>query len=233
MKKSKFVFVILSVVYLLMGILYPFGVLDIGGNLLLALSTAALLISLGDICEKIHIYRIEANQYNAALDITIEYLDSKISSGQINNPIISVRNFKANLENLQKKNYKFCHPSDYISNKCNWFLRTLSFVLFIVGIASFIVIPFISENISNSAATSVITILAFAAMALSLFFDEIIIDKQHSLNNLMQDKHLVLQSAFSDFLNYFQIHMFYMNDLIANQSEDGGNGEHKPDTSSK
>ncbi len=43
MKKSKFVFVILATVYVLMALLYPFDVLKIGDNLLFALSVSALL----------------------------------------------------------------------------------------------------------------------------------------------------------------------------------------------
>lgn len=53
MKKSKFVFVILAAVYVLMALLYPFDVLKIGDNLLFALSVSALLISASDVINKV------------------------------------------------------------------------------------------------------------------------------------------------------------------------------------
>lgn len=53
MKKSKYVFIILALVYVAMAILYPFDVLNIGENLLFALSFSALLLSASDVISKI------------------------------------------------------------------------------------------------------------------------------------------------------------------------------------
>lgn len=217
MKKSKFIFIILFIIYLLIGILSPLDVLNISDNLLFALSSAALLVSASDVISKIRIYRNTSNTYYTALKITIDFLDNKIKCNQTSNFIMNVRNVKGNLEVLQKKNYQFCHPDDYIKKKSNTALNVISLLFFIVGIASFIFIPFIKKDVSNSAITSVITILAFAAMNLSLFLDEIIIEKQTDYNNLINEKHLVIQGVFWDFQNYFQTNMFYRNDLIAYQ----------------
>lgn len=217
MKKSKYIFIILFIIYLLIGILSPLDVLNIGDNLLFALSAAALFVSASDVISKVHIYRNTSNSYYAALKITIDFLDNKIKCNQTSNLVINVRNVKGNLEILQKKNYKFCHPDDYMKKKSNSALNTFSLLLFIAGISSFIFIPFIKKDISNSAITSVITILAFAAMSLSLFLDEIIIEKQTDYNNLINEKHLLIQGSFWDFQNYFQTNMFYRKDLIAFQ----------------
>ena len=83
MKKSKFVFVILATVYVLMALLYPFDVLKIGDNLLFALSVSALLISASDVINKIGTFLFTSNTYNAYLKITIDFLDQMIKGGYI------------------------------------------------------------------------------------------------------------------------------------------------------
>ena len=90
-------------------------------------------------------------------------------------------------------------------------------ILFIIGIASFIIVPFLNQNITNTKTTSLITILAFAAMSLSLFLDELIDEKQSDINNLLNDKHLAINAEYSDFRSYFESNMYYRNDLKANQ----------------
>lgn len=108
MKKSKFVFIILALVYVAMSILYPFDVLNIGENLLFALSVSALLISTSDVFNKIGMYLYTSNTYNADLKITIDFLDYMIKNGFTNTRNINVRNIKENYDELLKKNYTFC-----------------------------------------------------------------------------------------------------------------------------
>ena len=217
MKKSKFVFIILAVVYALMALLYPFDVLKIGENLLFALSVSALLISTSDIFNKVGMYLYTTNTYNADLKVTIDFLDYMIKNGFTNTRNMNVRNVKENYDELLKKNYTFCHPSDYAKKKILAIINVVTLILFILGITAFIIIPFIDAKITDSKMTSIITILAFSSMALGLFFDELIDEKQVEINALLSEKHLVINAEYPTFRNYFESNMYYRNDLKASQ----------------
>ena len=217
MKKSKYVFIILALVYVAMAILYPFDVLNIGENLLFALSFSALLLSASDVISKIAGYLCISNTYNADLKITIDFLESKIQCGFTQTRTINVRNVVGNCKELLKKNYKYCHPEDYAHKTIIKIQNVFSMILLIIGIASFIIIPFLNQNITNTKTTSIITILAFAAMSLSLFLDELIEEKQSDINILINDKHLAINAEYPDFRSFFESNMYYRNDLKANQ----------------
>lgn len=109
------------------------------------------------------------------------------------------------------------HPSDYAKKRILALINVLTLILFILGITAFIIIPFISANITGTKITSIITILAFASMALGLFFDELIDDKQAEINTLLSEKHLVINAEYPTFRNYFESNMYYRNDLKASQ----------------
>lgn len=217
MKKSKYIFIILAIVYAVMAFLYPFAILSIGDNLLFALSASALLISTSDVVSKIVSYLCIKNTYYANLKITIGFLESMIQGGFTNTRIINVRNVMENYNVLLKNNYKFCHPNDYAKKSSLKILNCISLLLFIFGITAFIIIPFFGFNMSDTKSTSIITILAFATMALSLFFDELIDEKQADIKILINEKHLLIQAEYPTFKSYFDSHMYYQNDLIANQ----------------
>lgn len=217
MKKSKFIFIILAVVYALMAFLYPFNVLKVGENLLFALSVSALLISSSDVLNKAGMYLFISNTYNADLKITIDFLDYMIQNGFTNTRNINVRNIRENYNELLKKNYTFCHPSDYAKKRKLVIINVVSMILFILGITAFIIIPFIATSITGTKITSIITILAFASMALGLFFDELIDEKQAEINAVLFEKHLVINAEYPNFRNYFESNMYYRNDLKASQ----------------
>lgn len=221
MRKSKFIFLILCVTYVLVGIGSMFNLLDIGNNVLLGLSVAALLISVGDVFDKIAIYRIVSNFYYMSLNLTINFLNSKIQTRLTSHPIINIRNVTEGLVQMQKKNYTPCHPADYKENKLNNALKIVSFFFFVFGIASFIILPFINVDLLNTNVTTPITIFAFSAMSLSLFLDELIQNMQDSQNDLVNDKHLIIQSVYSDFQQYYSMQMYYRNDLIATKDDTG------------
>ena len=217
MKKSKYVFIIFALVYVAMAILYPFNVLNIGENLLFALSFSAMLLSASDVISKIAGYLCISNTYNADLKITIDFLESKIQCGFTQTRTINVRNVAENCKELLKTKYKYCHPDDYAHKTIIKAHNIFSMILFIIGIASFIIIPFLNQNITNTKTTSIITILAFAAMSLSLFLDELIGEKQSDINILINDKHLAINAEYPDFRSFFESNMYYRNDLKANQ----------------
>lgn len=217
MKKSKYIFIILAIVYALMAILYPFDILNISENLLFALSSAALLISASDAVSKFCSYLCIKNTYYADLKTTIDFLDSMIASGLTNTRTINVRNVRENYKGLLKDSYTFCHPYDYAQKAILKNLSFISLLLFIMGITAFIIIPFFGFTISDTKITSIITILAFSAMALSLFFDELIDERQTDINMLINEKHLAIHAEYPGFKLYFDSNMYYRNDLIAFQ----------------
>ena len=140
-----------------------------------------------------------------------------IKGGYINTRNINVRNIKENYDELLKKNYTFCHPRDYAKKRILKIVNTITLILFILGITSFIIIPFIDTNITGTKITSIVTILAFASMALGLFFDELINEKQAEIDALISEKHLVINADYPTFRNYFESNVYYRNDMKANQ----------------
>ena len=208
MQRSKYIFVILAIIYSVIGICYFFDGLIISDNLLLALSVTALLISVSDVFSKIAEYCIQCNAYCASLKITIDFLDTKTSVGN-NNTIIDFVNVKKSLIDLQRKKYKFISPDEYERTKLIKGLRYISIVLFVLGMASFIAIPFMKDSIASTKISSIITIFAFSSMALSMFFDELLISKQADQERLLNDKHSIIFCSFSDFHSYFQTQLFH------------------------
>ena len=218
MNKSKSMFLFMSAAYFFMGIFYFSGLLNIGNNLLFALSLAALFISIGDICSKIANTKYLYNLYNAELKITIDFLNDKIKNGYPAK-YIYMNNFKEALEYQLETGYSFCHPADYAKKKLWIILSILSYASFGSGIVSFIVIPLLNELPFEAHIIPVITMFAFAAVMLSLFCDEKYAEKQTEINSLLNDKHLIFQMEFMDFSKYFQTRMYYRNDLINSQQE--------------
>ena len=214
MKKSKYIFLILCFVYVVMGLLYPSDILHIGDNLLFGLSGSALLISTSDVVGKISNYLCIANTYYADIQTTIDFLDSKIQ-GDKSTYLFNLRNVQENYKLLQKRKYIFFHPHDYPKRFLIKALNCISLVLFVIGISAFIIIPFIAPNLTVTIITPIMTMFAFAAMALGLFLDEINIQKQEDINLLLNEKHILIQAAYSDFRPYFESHMYYRNDLLA------------------
>ncbi|SFT33450.1 hypothetical protein SAMN02910301_0414 [Lachnospiraceae bacterium XBD2001] len=215
MKQSKFIFIILAVIYVTMAIASPFKILRISENLLFALSVSALLISMSDVINKACDYMCAQNAFNANMRIAIDFLDGKISAGYIPSRCINVRNVRENYNSFLKKDYVFCHPSEYVKKPWIRVLSEISFILFVLGIAAFIIIPFLAIELVNGVVTTIVTFSAFAAMALGLFFDELIGEKNADINALMNEKHLIIYAEYPDFRTYYEMHMNYINDLLS------------------
>lgn len=215
MNRSKSVFIILAIVYVLVALGLKFEVLSVNNNILLGLSISALLISISDAINKYVYYRQSVNLFQFELQKTIDFLQNKIEAGLTNSPVVNIRNFTSNLSILKKNNYNPYHPNDYDKNKINKSFHIIAFIIFVLGIAAFISIPFIKENIANTSINMLITILAFASMNLTLYFDEIIQEEQDKRINLTCDKHLLIQCVYSDFLNYFQAETIFLKDTEA------------------
>lgn len=215
MKRTKCIFIILFIVYALVAIGSLANILRINNNVLLGLSFSALLISISDVLNKVVFYRQTVNFYQLELLTTLEFLKQKIDANLTYSPVVNIRNFTEGLKALEKKNHRPSYPDEYINNKCNIALEKVSFACFVLGIAAFIVVPFIQENIAGSAVNMFFTIIAFAFMNLSVFFDEMIQEEQEKRTNLINDKHLIIQCVYPDFLNYFHSEIIYRKDAIA------------------
>ena len=205
MKKSKYIFIIMSLVYIVMAVLYLCWFITMGDNLLFALSTAALLLSVSDAFGKMVTFLCVNNTYNADLKLTIDFLDSKISSGQVITRIINVRNTRENFKFLIKKKYTFCHPQDYSQKTIIKVLQFISIFLFIMGIATFIIVPFVNYTITNGVLTSIVTIFAFSAMTLCLYLDDLINEKQEKITVFLNEKIPPLSMDYNDFYIYFRL----------------------------
>ena len=120
-----------------MAIASPFKILRISENLLFALSVSALLISMSDVINKACDYMCAQNAFNANMRIAIDFLDGKISDGYIPSRCIDVRNVRENYNSFLKKDYVFCHPSEYVKKPWIRVLSKISFILFVYSVKKY------------------------------------------------------------------------------------------------
>lgn len=219
MKKSSYVFIIMAVVYFLIAVSYLCGLITIHNSIVFGLSIAALLISISDIFSKIISCREVENEYQKMIDYTLVFIDDKIKHKQIDNPVVNIRNLRGSIEMRKKKKYISVHPLEYANNRLNKALNTISTMFFVIGISAFIITPFITEHEYMSSITPPITALAFAAMCFGIYIDDLIQRKQDEKNSLISDKHTIVQVVYPDFMPYYNMQMYYQNDIKAVQEE--------------
>ena len=217
MRKSKYIFIILAIVYGVVAIAEVNNLLLVDNNVIFGLSTSALLISVSDCCCKLYMLINEKNNYNETLKYTIDFLENKISNGYAYNPAFNTRNLKEHLE-LLLNNRQSVHPMDFCKNRKYIVLQKMYMALFAIGIAAFIIIPFIDYDLSSSCITSFVTLLAFVAMNIGMYIDERVYDVRENNAELFNDKHLIIQNGYSDFRNYFESKLYYRNDYMAQDS---------------
>lgn len=221
MRKSKYIFVILAIMYLGVAIAEVNNLLLVENNVIFGLSVSALLISVSDCCYKFHTLINEKNNYNETLKYTIEFLENKISNGYAYNLAFNTRNLKEYLEVIFN-NGKSVHPMDFCKQRKYLVLQKIYMVLFTTGIASFIIIPFIDYDLSSSSIASFVTLLAFVAMNIGMYIDERIYDVRESNADLFNDKHLIIQNGYSDFRNFLDSKLYYRNDYMAQDGSQSG-----------
>ena len=92
MKKSSFVFITMSVIYLAVAIFDGIGWMTVTNNVLLGLSLSALLSALSDILYNIGYIRTAANEFDYIIKTTVEFL-SKMQAANIPsaNPNINIK----------------------------------------------------------------------------------------------------------------------------------------------
>ncbi len=220
MKKSKYVFAILSMCYVAIFIIFLLGWIEVTENILLSLSCSSLFISLSDMCESMDLYTRQKNEFQYILKLTCDYLGEKIAKNDLNNPNVNIRNLKKNLDLLKsgEKNYLPVHPNDFESRrKIKW--GKFATIPFIAGISAFVIFPFINLSASTGFFSVYTTVCAFTVMCFGLYIRELTADITDSLIQLRQDKHLIIQMVYPDFLCVLNQQLFYREDIGASNSE--------------
>lgn len=113
MRKSKSVFLILSLLYVLIYILYIFHIVTIDDSIMLGLTSSAFCMSLSDVCNNILIYRITRNELGYICCFTGNVLKEYISSGITDTPLVNVINLKKNVDRLVPNYKEMIHPNKF------------------------------------------------------------------------------------------------------------------------
>ena len=214
MTKSKFLFLVIAIVYICVGVLNCFEILRIGTNIYAALSITALFLSLGDVFEKIHGYLYNTNLVRAEKKVEIDFLNQKLE-GNIYSTHLNIRNTIENIkeDDIAISKYVFCHPVYYTKRKHMKTISALSTACFVVGMAAFIILPLVKANIISEDIISVISVFAFSIMMVGMYIDERILEKQVKYNNLVNEKSAIIRDSFADFDAYHGQFFLFINDL--------------------
>ena len=203
MKKSKFVFIIMAVIYFAAAVLDGIGLLTVTDSILLGLSLSALLSAISDILYNIGWLKTVTNEFNYLIRVAVEFLSEK----QLHN--ISVANSNVNIKGVRQyiqgmsKNYKNAiRPVEYDKKKLITVLKIGSQVAFILSIAVFVIFPLLSASFQGSVSTF-LTLGAFSAMCLNLYISEAITDVLSKRNDdFMNKEQLIIQTAYPDFVSF-------------------------------
>jgi len=220
MKKSKLVFAIMAVTYMIVAILDFMKWLTISENILLGLSISALFSALSDIMANGANIMINLNEFDYIIGLTSSFLETKISQSQYN-PAINIRNVKSGIESMSKGYKTAKHPNEYCQGRKIKLWNISSQILFILSIAVFILAPFFPVIFEQSYSV-MLTLCAFSAMCLNLFFGEYlsdIVDKKTSFQNKEQ---LIIQMAYPDFPQFLTFRFCCYEDYIAMMRASGG-----------
>ena len=200
MKKSSFVFITMSVIYLAVAIFDGIGWMTVTNNVLLGLSLSALLSALSDILYNIGYIRTVANEFDYIIKTTVEFL-SKMQAANIPsaNPNINIKGVMQYVKGMSR-NYEAAIPP--IRYDKNWFITAMkvgSQILFVLSLAVFILLPFLSLPFENPVSTS-LTLCAFSAMCFNLYLTEAISDIFNKRNDdFMNKEQLIIQTMYPDF----------------------------------
>lgn len=202
MNKSKYVFLILACIYVGIAIGGLFSVITINSNVLLGLSFSSLFIALADAINNHSSIKMLTNDYNYSLQIASDYLQSRIDAGNVTVGNFDVCNIKCSIDALKDalKTKKIpVHPNEFEKAKMFKYYNALSIGLFVIGIASFVVIPF-SQAREDSSLSTYITISAFATMCLNIFCDDKKDEMQRDKQLFENDKVNLIAAIFPDFM---------------------------------
>ena len=199
--RSKYIFLILACVYAGISLGGMLSFFAISESVLLGLSVSSVLISLADGVSNYCRIKALENEYDFALFVTSEYLQRKIDEGFLAMGYIDVCNLKYEIDTL-KSNPKPTHPAEYGKRKLIKYGQLIANAFFIVGIASFILIPF-SQILAIGNMSKYVTIIAFSFMCGNLFMGDRITELQQNKYHFDSGKQILISSLFPDFMNEY------------------------------
>lgn len=208
MRKSKYVFLILAVLYVLIYFLDILKMVTVDENIMLGLTFSAFFMSLSDVCNNIVIYRITRNELGYICYITSNILQEYISSGTKETPLVNVINLKKNVERLVPDYKVKIHPNKFCMNWINKMLGILGNGCFILSIAFFVLTPYLAVNL-NQQISICLTLLAFSVMCFNTFISEKAEDYLDKKSNFMNDKQIVIKSFVPEFDIFLNRCLFY------------------------
>lgn len=220
MNKSKYVFLILFIAYLGIGIGSRFGIIILSNNVLLGLSLSALFMAIGDAVDNIVKMCMWENDYRYTLYLTSKFLEQKIMAGLINNPSIDVNNLKENIDSLRRITKEPMHPTNYGKLFVFRCLEKISISCFVIGVSCFIVMPFLRWKVENDGISAMITIFAFSVMCINLFLNDVTNETLKDNAYFINDKQSVIQSVYIDYMAYYNEKMFHRyNSIMLKESK--------------
>ena len=220
MKKSKHIFAIMAVAYVVIAIASSLQWIVINENILLGLSMSALFSALSDIMANVENIVMSRNEFNYTILIASGFLEMKIYQNQYN-PMINIRNVKLGIESMGKGYKTAKHPNEYCRGRHIKFLNIFSQIFFILSIAVFILVPFFSIA-SEQFYSVVITLSAFSAMCLNLYLGEYLVDIVERKSSFQNKEQLIIQMAYPDFSQFLTFRVCCYEDYVAMTRESGG-----------
>ncbi len=220
MKKSKFLFAIMAVTYILIAIASVLQWLTISENILLGLSMSALFSALSDIMASGANIMIIRNEFDYIIGLTSSFLETKISQSQYN-PATNIRNIKFGIESMSKGYKTAKHPNEYCQGRKIKLWNISSQILFILSIVVFILAPFFPVIFDQSYSV-MLTLCAFSAMCLNLYFGEYLSDIVDKKNSFLNKEQSIIQMAYPDFFQFLTFRFCCYEDYVAMMRASGG-----------
>ena len=195
MKKTKYIFLILSILYIFIAIGKKWAIVSVNDNILLGLSLTSLLMSLGDAVNMYISLSSLSNTYNYSLLWLKGKIEQRIQNNTINTFTYDPYNMINSLEEMRTTRRTPPHPYLYGESKGMKFVQIVPTILFIAGVSCFMVIPFLNIVVQDSNASQYITIVAFAVMCFNIYLGEELSDLSRRNTVLLSDKLLVFEAA--------------------------------------
>lgn len=217
MEKSKFIFVVLFVGYIVIAILDAFGILSVGSIVLFGLSLAALLSTMSEAVNGIVSILSQKNQMAFIAKCSIAFIGLKLdSAAPRSTSIADIANIQKNLEDQNPHYIKAVHPNEYWSRKSMKGLRTVMSFFDVCFIFSFIITPFIkAPNIDLTGISVFITLCAFGLMCFNIFTSELQNDLFKKQSDFYNSPHILINLIYPDFTMFLDSQLNHRTGLLA------------------
>lgn len=193
MKRSKHIFAIMAVMYVVIAVASSLQWIVISDNILIGLSMSALFSALSGIMENGANIITNRNEFAYIVCIASNFLETKISQN-LYSPLINIRNVKFEVESMSKGYKTAKHPKEYCQGWYYKFWNISSQIFFILSIAVFILAPFFSM-ISDQIYSVVLTLVAFSAMCINVYLGEYLADIIEKKNSFLNKEQVIIQMA--------------------------------------